>query len=74
MVPSITDLFEGLHQVGHHFVPVLRQDVVQCGSSLAVLPKHEEARVLLIWGRRRAVVLEVLHWNAEKKRKDFSVN
>lgn len=65
MVSSITDLCDGLHQVGHHLVPVLGQDVVQGGSSLAVLPQHKETRILLIGGRRSTVVLEVLHWNAE---------
>lgn len=64
MVSSISDLCEGLHQVGHHLVPVLGQDVVQRGSSLAVLPKHKEARILLIGRWRCTVVLEVLHRNA----------
>lgn len=67
MVCSITYLCEGLHQVGHHFVLVLCQDAVQGGSSLAVLPKHKEARIFLIRRGRGAVVLEVLHRNAEKK-------
>lgn len=65
VVSSRTNLCEGLRQVGHHLVPVLGQDVVQGGSSLAVLPKHEEAWILLIGRWRRAVVLKVLHWNAE---------
>lgn len=76
-----TDLRQRLHQVGHHLVPVLGQDVVQRGSPLAVLPQHEEAGVLLIGRRRRAVVLEVLHRDAaeqrEKKRTDavdFSID
>lgn len=64
MVRSMTDLCERLHHVGHHLVPVLRQDVVQGGSPLAVLPQHEETGVLLIGRRRGAVVLKVLHWNA----------
>lgn len=64
MVFPITHLREGLHQIGHHLVPVLGQDVVQRGSSLAVLPEHKKARILLIGRRRCTVVLEVLHWNA----------
>lgn len=63
-VSSITHLCESLLQVGHHFVPVLSQDVVQGGSSLAVLPKHKETRILLIGRWRCTVVLKVLYWNA----------
>lgn len=63
-----TDLRQRLHQVGHHLVPVLGQDVVQRGSPLAVLPQHEEAGVLLIGRRRRAVVLEVLHRDAAEQK------
>lgn len=60
----MANLHERLPQVGHHLVPVLCQDVMQSGSSLAVLPKHKEARILLFRGRGCTVILEVLHWNA----------
>lgn len=59
----LTDLFESLHEVGHHLVSVLSEDAVQSGPPLAVLPQHEEARVLLIRRRRSTVVLKVLHWD-----------
>lgn len=58
------NLHERLRQVGHHLVPVLGQDVMQGGSSLAVLPKHEEARILLFRRWWCAVIFKVLHWNA----------
>lgn len=64
---SEPDLCERLHQVGHHLILVLCQNVVQCRSSLAVFSEHEEARVLLIRRWRSTVVLKVLHGNAALK-------
>lgn len=57
-------LRECLHQVGHHFFTVLRQDAVQSGPPLAVLLQHEEARILLFRGWWSAVVLKVLNRDA----------
>lgn len=59
-------LREPFLQVGDYFISVLNEDAVQRGPALTVLSQHKEARVFLLRRRGGAVVLKLLHWDAEE--------